>query len=146
VAGASLVSRWSHSSHTVLFGPGEDLRGVQRSITSRLGPDGAVIEIGGGMWNRKRLVAAETPAANVSLRTGCLCNPGVGEVAFGLAVRVLKPLRVKVTGSLDDVLWIIGLRAAGAVRVLFGLVSTVEDWSGFSGSRNGPTVAGCRTR
>ena len=75
----------------------------------------------------ERLVAAETAAANISLRTGCFCNPGVGEDAFGLDPRSLKPLRAAKIASLDDYLRLIGLPSAGAIRVSFGLVSTVED-------------------
>lgn len=75
----------------------------------------------------ERLVAAETSAAGISLRTGCFCNPGVGEDAFGLDVRALKALRGAKTDSLDDYLKLIGLPTAGAIRVSFGLVSTVDD-------------------
>jgi selenocysteine lyase/cysteine desulfurase len=75
----------------------------------------------------ERLVAAETAAAQISLRTGCFCNPGVGEDAFGLDMRVLKRLRDARTGSLDEYLELIGLPSAGAIRVSFGLVSTVDD-------------------
>jgi selenocysteine lyase/cysteine desulfurase len=75
----------------------------------------------------ERLVAAESSAAGISLRTGCFCNPGVGEDAFGLDLGVLKPLRHARTHSLDEYLSLIGLPSAGAVRVSFGLVSTVED-------------------
>jgi len=75
----------------------------------------------------ERLVAAESAAAGISLRTGCFCNPGVGEDAFGLDVHALKPLRNARTDSLDDYLRLIGLPTAGAIRVSFGLVSTVDD-------------------
>ncbi|HEX6353150.1 aminotransferase class V-fold PLP-dependent enzyme [Actinophytocola sp.] len=75
----------------------------------------------------ERLVEAETAAAGISLRTGCFCNPGVGEDAFGVDVRALRQLRAANTGSLDEYLKRIGLPTAGAVRVSFGLVSTVED-------------------
>lgn len=75
----------------------------------------------------ERLVAAEASAAGISLRTGCFCNPGVGEDAFGLDTHALKPLRGAKTESLDDYLRLIGLPTAGAIRVSFGLVSTVDD-------------------
>jgi selenocysteine lyase/cysteine desulfurase len=75
----------------------------------------------------ERLVAAETAAAGISLRTGCFCNPGVGEDAFGLDANALKPLRGARTDSLDDYLRLIGLPTAGAIRVSFGLVSTVDE-------------------
>jgi selenocysteine lyase/cysteine desulfurase len=75
----------------------------------------------------ERLVAAETSAAGISLRTGCFCNPGVGEDAFGLDLGALKSLRRAKTDSLDEYLKLIGLPSAGAIRVSFGLVSTVAD-------------------
>lgn len=75
----------------------------------------------------ERLVAAESAKAGISLRTGCFCNPGVGENAFGLDLTTLKSLRHAKTDSLDDYLTLIGLPSAGAVRVSFGLVSTVSD-------------------
>lgn len=75
----------------------------------------------------ERLVAAETAAAGISLRTGCFCNPGVGEDAFGLDLAALRALRRARTGSLDEYLRLIGLPSAGAVRVSFGLMSTVGD-------------------
>jgi selenocysteine lyase/cysteine desulfurase len=75
----------------------------------------------------ERLVAAESAAAGISLRTGCFCNPGVGEGAFGLDTRALKPLRGAKVNSLDEYLTLIGLPTAGAIRVSLGLVSTVDD-------------------
>lgn len=81
----------------------------------------------------ERLVAAETSAAGISLRTGCFCNPGVGEDAFGLDLRALKPLRGARTSSLDEYLRLIGLPTAGAIRVSFGLASTADDVDRFIG-------------
>ena len=79
----------------------------------------------------ERLVALETSAARISLRTGCFCNPGVGENAFGLDLDALKSLRGARTSSLDEYLQLIGLPSAGAIRVSFGLVSTVDDVNRF---------------
>lgn len=75
----------------------------------------------------ERLVAAESSSAGISLRTGCFCNPGVGEDAFGLDMGALRALRRARTESLDEYLSLIGLPSAGAVRVSFGVASTVED-------------------
>jgi selenocysteine lyase/cysteine desulfurase len=75
----------------------------------------------------ERLVAAETAAAGISLRTGCFCNPGAGEDAFGLAASALTTLRHAKTGSLDEYLALVGLPTAGAVRVSFGVASTTAD-------------------
>lgn len=75
----------------------------------------------------ERLVAFESAAARISLRTGCFCNPGVGEDAFGLNVADLRPLRQTRTTSLDEYLHLIGLPSAGAIRVSFGVASDLTD-------------------
>ena len=75
----------------------------------------------------ERLVAAESAAARISLRTGCFCNPGVAEDALGLDAPSLLPLRHTKTTSLDELIDLIGLPSAGAIRVSFGLASTAAD-------------------
>jgi selenocysteine lyase/cysteine desulfurase len=75
----------------------------------------------------ERLVATESSAAGISLRTGCFCNPGVGEGAFGLGVDRLRALRDTSAGTLDEYLELIGLPSAGAVRVSFGVASNSVD-------------------
>jgi selenocysteine lyase/cysteine desulfurase len=75
----------------------------------------------------ERLVAAESAAARISLRTGCFCNPGVAENALGLDAPRLRPLRHTKTTSLDELIDLIGLPSAGAIRVSFGLASTAAD-------------------
>ncbi|MCT2582033.1 aminotransferase class V-fold PLP-dependent enzyme [Actinophytocola gossypii] len=79
----------------------------------------------------ERLVAAETAAAGISLRTGCFCNPGVGENAFGLGRDALLVLRDARPDTLDEYLALVGLPSAGALRVSFGLASTVDDLDRF---------------
>ncbi|KAI9041886.1 PLP-dependent transferase [Aspergillus affinis] len=76
----------------------------------------------------ERLVASESAAARISLRTGCFCNPGGGETAFGLGMQALRPLyRISKTISVDDYVRLVGLSSAGAIRVSFGLASTTTD-------------------
>ena len=75
----------------------------------------------------ERLVASESAAVKISLRTGCFCNPGVAENALGLNVRSLLPLRHSKTASLDEIINLIGLPSGGAIRVSFGLASTAAD-------------------
>lgn len=79
----------------------------------------------------ERLVAAESAAAGISLRTGCFCNPGAGESAFALSPAALAQAAPDVGGAgrrtLDDVLREMSLPTGGAVRVSLGLVSTFED-------------------
>ncbi|HYQ64418.1 aminotransferase class V-fold PLP-dependent enzyme [Actinophytocola sp.] len=88
-----------------------------------LDPNGHVVD--------ERLVANESTAAGISLRTGCFCNPGVGEGAFDVDQRALKPLRDAKISSMDEYIHLIGLPTAGAIRVSLGLVSTVDDVARF---------------
>jgi selenocysteine lyase/cysteine desulfurase len=89
-----------------------------------LDPRGAVVD--------ERAVARDASAAGISLRTGCFCNPGAGESAFGLTQQDLgaawwhggpqRDLR-----TIDDYLELAGLPSGGAVRVSLGLVSNLCD-------------------
>jgi len=84
-----------------------------------LAPDGALVD--------ERLVAAESAAAGFSLRTGCFCNPGAGEGAFGLGDSSLNGSADWGVRTVDEYLTLMGLSTGGAIRVSFGLASTFED-------------------
>ncbi|KAK4185897.1 putative molybdenum cofactor sulfurase [Podospora australis] len=81
----------------------------------------------------ERIVGTEAAAARISLRTGCFCNPGAGEAALGLDAAAIKKLaRTKqLTGGVDEFIKLLGLPSAGAIRVSFGIASTVEDVNRF---------------
>ncbi|KZL82558.1 aminotransferase class-v [Colletotrichum incanum] len=79
----------------------------------------------GGRVVDERLVAVESSAQKISLRTGCFCNPGAGETAFGLNKRRLEPLNQVQSNSVDDYIRL--LAPVGAVRISFGFISTAED-------------------
>ncbi|MFC6885179.1 aminotransferase class V-fold PLP-dependent enzyme [Actinomadura yumaensis] len=85
-----------------------------------LDPRGEVVD--------ERVVARDTSAAGISIRTGCFCNPGAGEGAFRIERRTLRsralrrPMR-----DLDAYLGVLGLPSGGAVRASFGLVSNEAD-------------------
>jgi selenocysteine lyase/cysteine desulfurase len=86
----------------------------------------------------ERAVSRDAAAAGISLRTGCFCNPGAGEWAFGLTRKAVGGtfvrraimrhgfLRPDMT-TVDDYLGIVGLPTGGAVRVSVGLPSTLAD-------------------
>ena len=83
----------------------------------------------------ERLVAMESAAAMISLRTGCFCNPGAGEAALGLdagLVRRLSKVR-QLSRGLDEFVEMLGIPSLGAVRVSFGLASTTADLDKFFG-------------
>jgi selenocysteine lyase/cysteine desulfurase len=124
-----------------LYGPGAG-SGVARGGTvafNFLDPDGHLVD--------ERAVARDASAAGISLRTGCFCNPGAGERAFGLTSADLRGpwwarglsgqrfarQRFSLGGlsTVDDYLTLIGLPTGGAIRVSFGIASTLADVDSF---------------
>ncbi|KAK4160597.1 molybdenum cofactor sulfurase [Cladorrhinum sp. PSN259] len=86
----------------------------------------------------ERIVALESAAARISLRTGCFCNPGVGEYALGITKKKLRRLARNTTegrlnGGLDRFIELLELPSAGAVRVSFGIASNAADVDRFFG-------------
>ncbi|TDD81762.1 aminotransferase class V-fold PLP-dependent enzyme [Actinomadura rubrisoli] len=75
----------------------------------------------------ERIVARDTAAAGISVRTGCFCNPGAGEGAFAISERALRETANRRVRTLDDYLGLLGLPTGGAVRASLGLVSNVAD-------------------
>ena len=80
----------------------------------------------------ERAVARDAAAERISLRTGCFCNPGAGEGAFGLTAQYVRGpwwrgFQRREMQTLDDYLDLIGLPSGGAVRVSLGLVSNLDD-------------------
>ena len=79
----------------------------------------------------ERVVARDTAAAGISVRTGCFCNPGAGEWALGLRRRAvrdgLRAFSRQRALTVDDYMRMIGLPVGGAVRVSVGLASNHAD-------------------
>jgi selenocysteine lyase/cysteine desulfurase len=75
--------------------------------------------------------AVEKSAAewNISLRTGCFCNPGAGELALGLTKdEMIGCLGLRESRmSLEEFYQCIDIKNTGAVRVSMGIVSNFED-------------------
>ena len=107
-----------------LYGPGPGRARGGTVAFNFLDPSGAVVD--------ERAVARDASAAGISVRTGCFCNPGAGERAFGLSQQDVggawwrggprRDLR-----TIDDYLELAGLPSGGAVRVSLGLVSNLGD-------------------
>ncbi len=76
-----------------------------------------------------RLIEQYANRANISLRTGCFCNPGGGELALGISADELTScfIRNAERMSLDDFRRCIDDKSTGAVRVSVGLVTTFAD-------------------
>jgi len=65
---------------------------------------------------------------NISLRTGCFCNPGAGEIAFGLTKNdMTECFTHEERASFEQCIIAVKGKTAGAVRVSLGLVSNFSD-------------------
>ncbi len=75
-----------------------------------------------------RQVERKANIAHISLRTGCFCNPGSGEMALGLSASELNTcFASKKRMTLEDFRRCIDDKSTGAVRISLGLVTTFED-------------------
>jgi selenocysteine lyase/cysteine desulfurase len=82
-----------------------------------------------------RTIEGEAGKNNISLRTGCFCNPGAGEVALGIS-RVELDVCFTQPGhesrlSLDDFRLCIDGKNSGAVRISIGMVTNFQDVQSF---------------
>jgi len=131
------LGRMRHSSGAPMirvYGPASSAARGGTVALNFLYPDGQVVD--------ERAVARDSSAAGISLRTGCFCNPGAGESAFGLTRRHLRGARRTMTrgrgtgtgtgtGTVEDYLSLVGLPTGGAVRVSLGVASTLDDVDAF---------------
>jgi selenocysteine lyase/cysteine desulfurase len=78
-----------------------------------------------------REIERRAAAARISLRTGCFCNPGAAETAFGITPDELAACFAQVDrgGTLthDDLARCVPGKPTGAVRVSLGLASNLAD-------------------
>ncbi len=75
------------------------------------------------------VIEAEASRANISLRGGCFCNPGGGEVALGLSKTELVACfnRPQERLTFEDFQLCIDGKSTGAVRISAGLMSNFAD-------------------
>jgi selenocysteine lyase/cysteine desulfurase len=65
---------------------------------------------------------------NISLRTGCFCNPGAGEIAFGLTGSDMRECFIhEERSSFERCIVAMKGKTAGAVRVSLGIATNFED-------------------
>ena len=78
-----------------------------------------------------RLVEERANTARISLRTGCFCNPGGGEIALGITGTELascfRQPEHETHMTIDDFRLCIDGKSTGAVRVSLGLASNLAD-------------------
>jgi molybdenum cofactor sulfurtransferase len=82
-----------------------------------------------------RTVESEANKVNISLRTGCFCNPGAGEIALGIS-RMELDVCFTSPGhedrlSLNDFRLCIDGKNSGAVRISLGMVTNFNDVQAF---------------
>ncbi|HET6641798.1 MAG TPA: aminotransferase class V-fold PLP-dependent enzyme [Gaiellaceae bacterium] len=102
-----------------IYGPRDlDRRGATVAFNF-LHPEGRIVD--------ERYVDRVARRHKISLRTGCFCNPGAGEVAFTISGETLVGGEFGDGMTLDDYIRAIGLPSGGAVRASLGLASTIAD-------------------
>jgi selenocysteine lyase/cysteine desulfurase len=82
-----------------------------------------------------RFIEQEANKVNISLRTGCFCNPGAGEIALQISQMELAACFSQPTHrqrlSIDDFRVCIDGKASGAVRISVGMVTNFNDVQSF---------------
>ena len=80
-------------------------------------PDGRRMDV--------RIVDRRAASQHISLRTGCFCNPGAGELAFGIPAAAVS--RPSGAACPSDHARAVGVESGGAVRVSLGPATTFGD-------------------
>jgi molybdenum cofactor sulfurtransferase len=86
-----------------------------------------------GAFIDHQVIEARASARQISIRSGCFCNPGAGELALDISPDQMKacfagsPERM----SYDDFRRCVDGRSSGAVRISLGLASNFADVSSF---------------
>ena len=102
-----------------IYGPCDTTNRGGNVALNFLDPKGRMVD--------ERMVEVQAAQARISLRTGCFCNPGAGELAFGIGRSSLRGRVGKRARSIDEYLHLLKLPTGGAVRVSLGLASNVHD-------------------
>jgi selenocysteine lyase/cysteine desulfurase len=107
------------SPAAMIYGPcSQQQRGATVAFNF-LHPDGRIVD--------ERYVDRIAGEHNVSLRTGCFCNPGAGEIAFTISRETLLGGEFGEGMTLDDYVQAIGLHSGGAIRASLGIASNFAD-------------------
>jgi molybdenum cofactor sulfurtransferase len=87
---------------------------------------------GGGRLLDHRRVETLAAERGLSLRTGCFCNPGAGELALGLSKdELIACFSAGSAMTHDDLQACVDPKASGAVRISLGLASNFADVEAF---------------
>jgi len=104
---------------TTIYGPRSWNRRGATIAFNFLHPDGRIVD--------ERYVDRVARRHRISLRTGCFCNPGAGEVAFTISRATLVGSEFGPGMTLDDYVRELGLHSGGAIRASLGLASNFDD-------------------
>ncbi len=87
-----------------------------------------------GQFIDHQVIEQRAAASGISLRSGCFCNPGAGELALGLSAGELTTCFARSTDRMtfDDFRRCIDGRSSGAVRVSVGIASNFADVHAFT--------------
>ena len=102
-----------------IYGPTATVSRGANIALNFLQPDGQTVD--------ERLVDQLAANEHISIRTGCFCNPGAGEVALHIVNDEMPP---EVDGrqmTMGEYLELLGLPTAGAVRVSMGVATNFDD-------------------
>jgi molybdenum cofactor sulfurtransferase len=111
------------SPAATIYGPADSERRGATIAFNFLHPDGRVVD--------ERYVDRVAQRHSVSLRTGCFCNPGAGEVAFTISRETLVGGEFGEGMTLDDYVQAIGLPSGGAIRASLGVATNGADLDRF---------------
>jgi molybdenum cofactor sulfurtransferase len=112
------------SPAATIYGPRDVERRGATVAFNFLHPDGRLVD--------ERYVDRVADRHRISLRTGCFCNPGAGEIAFTISRETLLGGEFGAGMTLDDYVEAIGLPSGGAVRASLGLASNEADIERFA--------------
>ena len=112
------------SPATTVYGPATLERRGATIAFNFLHPDGRIVD--------ERYVDQAACRHSISLRTGCFCNPGAGEIAFTISRETLVGGEFGEGMILDDYVDAIGLPSGGAVRASLGIATNAADIAGFA--------------
>jgi selenocysteine lyase/cysteine desulfurase len=112
------------SPAATIYGPTSSQRRGATIAFNFCHPDGSVVD--------ERYVDQVARRHNISLRTGCFCNPGAGEIAFTITRETLVGGEFVDGMTLEDYIHAIGLPSGGAIRASLGLASNYADLHHFA--------------
>ncbi len=102
-----------------IYGPADTRDRGGTVAFNLLDPGGRVVD--------ERAVARDTAAAGISIRTGCFCNPGAIEGAFGLTEANWRTALRGRARTMDQHLDLLGMPSGGTLRASVGLASNLDD-------------------